>query len=539
MVLGLIVLVGALLRFWALGSTELIHDEGLDAFRSIGYLDYFDSAAQSTPIQWLADKPLPWWTSLSFHDDPPLFFVLQHVSFLMFGETLFAARLPSALAGVGSIIVMFFIVRRLARFSRAAENDIAALVASFLLSVNFAHIWVSRIAILDSTAFFWVLCNIYFFLIFLENPRRWFWFGATLGLAFLTKYTSILVLPVYGVYLLWERPTLIRQRQLYCALLVALILFSPVIIYNISLYQTFGHFDLQLATLLHQKVSYWQGESGKTQEPFANIIENMLAMYSLPFLLLAVLSLGVLRIKRKMFPVLLFVFTTLFLVAIGSALRFIVLYAMSSVMAIGIFASSLWVWAVSRKEQWIKFVTGGCFVAFLLYESFFAIHTARVVYAADFGVNQLNHYFDAAFGNARPQGTPQHPNPHLNEVIARFASRYPNTLGLTGIIYDENIILPDTLWLFSRRQYYHGMPITTASAFQEMVQKNNIDSIKGFTFYFVKADNGAPLNPVAHSLAADRIEQLLKEKLKLSPDTTILDESGTPAFRVYKFSLIL
>src|SRR3989344_2527063 len=98
--LALIVLLGGFLRLWSLGSTELIHDEGMDIFRSIGYLDYFDSTAQSTPIQWLSDKQLPWWTNLSFHDDPPLFFLIQHTFINIFGENLFASRLPSALAGI-------------------------------------------------------------------------------------------------------------------------------------------------------------------------------------------------------------------------------------------------------------------------------------------------------------------------------------------------------------------------------------------------------------------------------------------------------
>ena len=41
--LAAIVIVGAVLRLWGLGSAELFHDEGFYAFRSIGYLDYIQN----------------------------------------------------------------------------------------------------------------------------------------------------------------------------------------------------------------------------------------------------------------------------------------------------------------------------------------------------------------------------------------------------------------------------------------------------------------------------------------------------------------
>src|SRR3989338_6885137 len=87
--LALILLLGFGFRIWGLGFAEIFHDEGLYAFRSIGYIDYIQNNDQTTPIQWFKDLPqIPWWTKLSFHDHPPLFFLVQHLFFRVFGNSL-------------------------------------------------------------------------------------------------------------------------------------------------------------------------------------------------------------------------------------------------------------------------------------------------------------------------------------------------------------------------------------------------------------------------------------------------------------------
>jgi len=133
-----ILVLSAVLRFWGLSSTEIFHDEGAYAFRSIGYLDYLNNDDQTTPIQWFKNSQLPFWTNLSFHDHPPLFFVVQHVSFLFFGDSIFAARLPSALAGIAAVFLAYLI------FKTLFKSRIAGILGAAVLSVNHIHIWISR-----------------------------------------------------------------------------------------------------------------------------------------------------------------------------------------------------------------------------------------------------------------------------------------------------------------------------------------------------------------------------------------------------------
>lgn len=542
--LAAIIAAGVLMRFWSLGSTELIHDEGLDAFRSIGYLDYLDSAAQSTPIQWFDAVPLPWWASLSFHDDPPLFFAVQHIFLTALEESLLSARLPSALAGIGAIILMYAIMRRLLR------SDMAALIGAGTLSINFAHIWISRIAIIESSVVFFVLLNIYFFLRFAEDRRQWFWFGGTLGLVFLTKYTGVFLIPAYIVYLALLRRDILRNKYLYYALIVAAIMLSPVLIYNIGLFYSFGHFDLQIASLLGQQVSHWQGVSGKTQEPFSNIIQNLFAAYSIPFFVMFALAVASAALWHKIpetsrrivwsaatLVCALFLSISAMLLAIGSAMRFVALYAIPGAMAIAMLAFIISAVHQNASRRWVRISGIALFSLFFLYESYFAINAVRVVYAADFGVMKLDRYFEEQFHDSRPPGLPQHPNPHLDAVIRTHARDIPNTLPPVGIIYDENTELAHSLWLFGRRQFYHGIPIMPAREFETTIQREGFAMFSGFTLYFVRADEGAPLSHGARLASAEHIEQLLKEKLRVFPDRTIVDDQGVSAFRVYKFSI--
>src|SRR3989338_5227713 len=101
----LILVVAGVLRFYQLGLADVITDEVLIAFRSIGYIDFFSSPYQTTPWEWFSD--LPWWLKLSFHDHPPLIFLIQHWFFQLLGQNVIVLRLPFALAGIFSVFLFF------------------------------------------------------------------------------------------------------------------------------------------------------------------------------------------------------------------------------------------------------------------------------------------------------------------------------------------------------------------------------------------------------------------------------------------------
>src|SRR3989344_906382 len=221
-ILTAILLLGALLRFWGLGSTEIFHDEGFYAFRSIGFVDYLQNNEQTTPVQWFADKPLPFWTNFSFHDHPPFFFFIQNLFFNFFGDSILVARLPSALAGLASVYLVYLLGNRFFQYSGsstfAGSRTPFGLLAALLVAVNSIYIWISRNSLMEGLLLFLILLNIYLFFRALEDGKFWKWWGLVLGLVFLTKYTGFFLVPAYAVYLVLYRRGVFLEKKFIRAL---------------------------------------------------------------------------------------------------------------------------------------------------------------------------------------------------------------------------------------------------------------------------------------------------------------------------------
>ncbi|OGY64279.1 MAG: hypothetical protein A3I89_01150 [Candidatus Harrisonbacteria bacterium RIFCSPLOWO2_02_FULL_41_11] len=538
-----ILLLGALLRFWGLGSAEIFHDEGFYAFRSIGYFDYIQNDAQTTPVQWpavsLPNGSLPFWTSLSFHDHPPLFFLIQHLFFSIFGDSLLVARLLSFLAGIGAIYLAYLIGKKL------SKNELVGILAAALLSVNHIHIWISRSSIFESLLTFLIFLNIYYFLSFLENLERWKMFGITLGLAFLTKYTGFFLVPVYFFYLLIYRREIFKSRYLYASLLITLLLFTPVIIYNFYLYQVTGHFDLQFSYLFRQATPEWQASLGKIQEPFSNMVENLLAMYSIPFLLVVLSGMAYSCIilfrdfrvnpridQRKsaiLFGWLTFLFITLILIPVGSAFRFIALYLFPFM-----FFSVTAILFLSGKFP--KKIFFPALAVFLAYELYFSIGGIFLEFP-NFGVARLDRYLEAEIDGKRPLRLPESPNPHLDAVIKKYGRPLPTVDESLVIVYDENIALSSKLWLFTRRLYYRGILTVTAGQFKTLLQNQGMEAFNNSRIYFVKATENTSLNPNFTTKDAEELEYFLRTQLNLNPAEKIYGYNNLLMFTIYEFKL--
>lgn len=237
-----VLLIAGFLIFFRLDRADMQTDGAVYSLRSLGYLDYLNTATyQSTPLDWFGS--VPWWSRLSFHDAPPLVFLIQFVFFSLFGGSTLVARIPGAVAGVGSVVLTMAIGHRL--WGRRA-----GLFAGLLLASSSLFTWAAREPYLESVETFFILLCLFAFLGALDDQRWWPWWGVTLGLALLTKYTAVLLLPAtLGYLLVYARPVF-RNRRLWVGLALALALLSPLAVYNFQLYRTRGHFDLQLSKLV-------------------------------------------------------------------------------------------------------------------------------------------------------------------------------------------------------------------------------------------------------------------------------------------------
>lgn len=524
-----------MLRLLGVGGLEIFGDEAAYSFRAVGYLDYLGTNFQTQPIEWYKDVSLPFWTNLSFHDSPPLAILIQHIFFRFFGDSLLVARLPAVLFGIAAAAIFYLLMAN--RRSKALT-----LLALFLFSINSALVWIFRTSLLEPTLIFFILFNIYLFFKFLDDRRYWWLFGGTLGLIALTKYTGIFIIPVYIVYLLIQERLIFKNWRLYGAFIIALLISTPVIIYNVYLFKATGHFDLQISYLLGQSTPEWTGLLGKIQSPFSDFWENLTVLYGLPFLITAfigVLSSIAIFIKNRqyrgslLFLWLYVIFATLLFVKIGVADRFIILYALPLVAFVALAFG--FAWGILQNSRW-KYIVALSVIVFFIFEILFMLQK-NFINVPDYGIAKLDSYLRKELDSRESAVIPQANNPHLNKLINKFAEQQSGgQSSFFAVIYNDNIALTTLEWVFYRRFFYHSTPTFYVENFLEVLQREGSAYFQGFDLYFVQSAPGTLLNGFKkEKTVGSQFEKWLANRWVTRE--VIQNRNGEEMFRVYKFSL--
>ncbi|MDQ3098774.1 MAG: glycosyltransferase family 39 protein [bacterium] len=124
-------------------------------------------------------------------------------SFAIFGSSEWAARLPGALYGIGTIVSVFFLVKEL--FTNK-KNEIVALVAAAFIAISPAHIFVSRGTWELTPALFFITTATIAFLRALRQTRSTnflYLLSAVLFIISVYAYNSARVfVPLFGVSLI-------------------------------------------------------------------------------------------------------------------------------------------------------------------------------------------------------------------------------------------------------------------------------------------------------------------------------------------------
>ena len=554
-ILIIILILTALIRFYDLPRGNVVSDEALYGFRSIGYLDFSFALAQPTTLQ-LFENTIPWWTKFSFHDHPPLVFLIQHCFIKLFGINLWGLRLSSALFGFFSIYLIFLIGQKL--FSRKT-----GLIASVLLTANVLMVYVSRTAIQEAQVIFFILLTVYLFIKARDNPPWYLAAGASFGLALLTKYTVVFLIIPLLIYLLFNRSAM-RKPNFYGGILLALIIFSPVIIYNLLLFQTFGHFDFQLSHILSQEVPYWQEAPGKEigamPDRAEGIFKNFWFYNSPVFNLLALFGLGFLIVqawlKRKSpvsfsysFLLLIIISNLFFYLIIGPGVRFLTMLVPWLALAVAL----AFVWLIESK---LKSFALTMFFLIIAWEIFYSINScilykpigkeilnySRIHWDMHaWGFNKLDAFLDKLLENQYPGLTIPYNLQFLEEVkstaIEKAQSRAEQPSNIL-IIYNDNIFDLASMWVFNRWSLYQAWPMLPAVAYQQMltVQGENYFKDKGFTdFYFIQPAENMLLNSIdRQTKAGDELENQLRGQ-GITP-TIISNHNDQEAFRIYYYN---
>jgi 4-amino-4-deoxy-L-arabinose transferase-like glycosyltransferase len=191
LLLALLALSG-LLFFLGLGDMGLTdRDEGRNAEAG---REMFESGDRLTP---------------TFNDElrvakPVFLYWLMEQSYRLFGVNEFAARFPSALFGVGLILIQYlFLVHQ--------RDRTVALFGALMLLLNLEILGLGRMALTDSVLIFFTTASLYGFWLGLHGEggmRRWIWaFYVGMALATLTKGPVGFAVPliVAALYLTWTR----------------------------------------------------------------------------------------------------------------------------------------------------------------------------------------------------------------------------------------------------------------------------------------------------------------------------------------------
>ena len=146
-----------------------------------------------------------------YAEKPPLFFWLINLSTFFLGENSeLANRLPSALAGLITLLVTFLFGERL---FRARVGFLSAMV----LATSFLFLQLSRWMMLDSLLALFFLLTLYYFHRGVEREegrtKYYLWAGLFMGLGVLTKGPlAYLPLPIFVVFTLFQK----NLRKFWC-----------------------------------------------------------------------------------------------------------------------------------------------------------------------------------------------------------------------------------------------------------------------------------------------------------------------------------
>ena len=199
---------GLCIVLFLLSAFLLFFNLGKDAF-----IDY-DEATYATVLREsiLSENYITFsYLGEPWFDKPPLYFWLAGASVKLFGMNEFAERLPSAVAGLLLVILLYHTTLRL------TKNPIAAFFAGAILTTNSSFIDAARQMRLDVPVTLCIVATIYCFLRRKDNARWLVGIGVAIGFGILMKSViGFLAIPIICIISMFERDwSWLKQKWLW------------------------------------------------------------------------------------------------------------------------------------------------------------------------------------------------------------------------------------------------------------------------------------------------------------------------------------
>lgn len=167
---------------------------------------------------------------LSFLDHPPGIAWSIRFGTAIFGDTNLGVRFGGIVAMLVTQLLLADIVRRVTHDVRAVVFAVLMPEAALYYGLLMAKVAPDTAMIPFAVAMLWALVRLHES----GNPRWWLAAGLFAGLALLSKFTVIMLLPAVIAFVLvpdWRRRWLLSQYP-WRAALIAVLVFSPVLIWN-------------------------------------------------------------------------------------------------------------------------------------------------------------------------------------------------------------------------------------------------------------------------------------------------------------------
>jgi len=220
--------ISALLIFGGLGNTHLIPwDEAIYAKISKNMVINNEYIS------------MEWKKGLIWYEKPPLYMWLMAFSMKFLGFTSIAAKLPSAIFGFFTVVVLYL-------FGKKLFNRTAGFISAFSLLTTLHFLYYARQSMTDITNVFFITLALYLYWLAKENNKVKYWLfsGLSIGLAVMTKgvigFIPFAIIGLYELFLLISKQQVITTK-LFKNYLV--LFFTSVLVFlpwHLEMYRRFG-----------------------------------------------------------------------------------------------------------------------------------------------------------------------------------------------------------------------------------------------------------------------------------------------------------
>jgi len=183
----------------------------------------------------LNSEEAQYWTwskhlQLSYYSKPPMIAYLNWFSTFSFGNTVFGIRINAVIIGLLISIVTYLLSIEL------FKNQNAAILAALVTNVFPFLLESSIFFTTDSPLLLFWLCAMLFYWKALKTNKLTWWllFGLSLGLGALAKYAMFLIIIPLALFSWKHQREILKSRSFYLSIVIGLVLFSPVIYWNIN-----------------------------------------------------------------------------------------------------------------------------------------------------------------------------------------------------------------------------------------------------------------------------------------------------------------